>query len=126
LLRAALGDDDAVARDVARWVKMFGAKQPRQAASAELMLAYRTRERGEPADAMEALRAWIKRHGGRGERHQLVAAYATLGELAWDASCKVKGAARGSLCLAPARTAAAPRCAKAPLVAVARDATLAR
>ncbi|HUQ03963.1 MAG TPA: hypothetical protein VM261_15805, partial [Kofleriaceae bacterium] len=125
-LRAALGDDDAVAKDVARWVKLFGARKPQEAARAELMLAYRTRERGKPDEAMEAFRTWIKRHGGRADRPQLVAAYAAIGELAWDASCKVKGTAKGALCLAPSRTASAPRCGKPPLVAVARDAALAR
>jgi tetratricopeptide (TPR) repeat protein len=124
MLRMALGDDEAARKNAERWLKAYGAKRPSEAAEVALVLARRVRDHGTPDAAMVAHRDWLKKYGGRAERHHVVAAYAVLGELAWDASCKMKDVANDGLCLGRAKPSRLERCGKPPVVVIARDAAL--
>ena len=124
-LRAALGDEAAARKNGERWIALFGGKRPREAGEIALWLADHTREHGTLDGGVRAYRDWLKRFGGRADRHVVAGAYVALGRLQWDASCKAKGSPARGLCLAARRRDPEPRCSAAPPAVATRDAALA-
>jgi len=85
-LRGALGDREQRIADSQLYVRIYGLRSPKDAASAMFALttAYDT-----PAQQVKALREYVATWGGKGSREQLAQAFQRLGDALWRQSCPV-------------------------------------
>lgn len=88
--RKALGDRDKAIANTNLFVKLFGAKRPREVADAmwSLTALY---ESADPARAITHLQEYLKRYATKGPPERVTIAHAKLGQLLWKQSCSVPG-----------------------------------
>ncbi len=88
--RKAIGDDDNAIEDTKYFIKVYGTKQPREAANAHFSLTAIYEKRGDSDSVVKHLREYIRQYGSRGGDDRLVIAYAKIGQALWERSCPVK------------------------------------
>ncbi len=87
--RKGLGDDKLAIVDTEKFVAMFGAKQPAEAAGAFFSLVAIYEKLGDLDRLAHHLRAYLDRFGATGGADRRVIAWAKLGDVLWRQSCPV-------------------------------------
>lgn len=87
--RKGLGDDKLAIADTEKFVAMFGAKQPAEAAGAYFSLAAIYEQQGDLDRLAHHLRAYLDRYGTIGGAERRVIAWSKLGDALWRQACPV-------------------------------------
>lgn len=87
--RKGIGDDAKAIEDTNYFIKQFGSKKVDDAAGAFWSLTSIYEKQGDQDKVVAHLRAYIKRYAKQGA-DKVVVAYAKIGEILWEQSCKVK------------------------------------
>jgi tetratricopeptide (TPR) repeat protein len=87
--RKGLGDDKQAIADTEKFVAMFGARQPAEAAGAFFSLVAIYEKLGDLDRLAHHLRAYLDRHGAAGGADRRVIAWAKLGDVLWRQACPV-------------------------------------
>jgi tetratricopeptide (TPR) repeat protein len=87
--RKGLGDDKQAIADTEKFVAMFGAKQPAEAAGAYFSLVAIYEKQGDLDRLARHLRSYLDRYGASGGADRRVIAWAKLGDTLWRQACPV-------------------------------------
>ena len=90
LYRKGIGDDAKAIEDTKYFVKTFGPKRPKEAASAMFSLTGIYEKQGDGDVVIKHLRDYIRQFGEKGGADRMVVAYAKIGQVLWHQSCPVK------------------------------------
>jgi len=88
--RKGIGDDAKAIENTRDFIKMFGAKRPKEAANAHFSLTSVYEKQGDKNVVIKHLREYIRGYGTKGGADRLVIAHAKIGQLLWEQSCPVK------------------------------------
>lgn len=102
--RKGLGDDRLAIADTEKFIAMFGAKRPDEAASAYFSLIAIYEKQGDLDRLAHHLRSYLGRYGATGGADRRVIAWAKLGDVLWRQACPV--ATVDGACVKVVRTAA--------------------
>jgi hypothetical protein len=95
-LRAGLGDVAAARADGERWLKLYGAKRPEEAAALHMAGWRLARDDGERLLMVEA---YLRQHARHGGPERALLAELEAGRLLWSRSCAVAGDGPAGLCV---------------------------
>jgi hypothetical protein len=87
--RKGIGDDAQAIADTERFVQLFGASHPGDAANAAWSLVAIYDKLGDADRLGRALRDYLAHHADHGGADRVVAAWQQLGDVEWKASCPV-------------------------------------
>ncbi len=88
--RKGIGDDEKAIADTATFIKMFAkGKNNKDGSDASFALTSIYEKQGDKDKTVAHLRKYIKEYGGAGA-DRVVVAYAKIGQILWEQSCKVK------------------------------------
>lgn len=87
--RKAIGDRDKAIANTRYFIKMFGARRPREAADAMWSLTALYDEA--PDRAIAHLREYLRSFGAKGDAARVVIAHGKIGQLLWNRSCRARG-----------------------------------
>lgn len=88
--RKGIGDDEKAIENTNYFIKTFGGKKPAEAASAYFSLTSIYEKQGDKDKVVSHLRAYLKKYGEKGGADRAIVAWAKIGEILWDQSCKAK------------------------------------
>lgn len=88
--RKGIGDDEKAIDDTNYFIKTFGKKKVADAANAYFSLTSIYEKQGDKDKVVGHLRAYVKKYGEKGGADKVIVAYAKIGEILWEQSCKAK------------------------------------
>ncbi|HSD86752.1 MAG TPA: hypothetical protein VLB44_04530, partial [Kofleriaceae bacterium] len=88
--RKGTGDDAKAIEDTKFYVRMFGAKQPAEAAAADFSLTSIYEKQGDRDAVVKHLREYLRVHGDKGGVDKVVIAHAKIAQILFEQSCPVK------------------------------------